>query len=405
MTSAISGPPPVPNRVPPRPPPPRVKPNMSDSELVGGSSLPGSDKSLAPLSAPPELPDGAGPKLNKPPSVHYENSPFTPAQVDIMEEAKMKGRNSVVLPGYGRVLVAQDAFKFTKKEEKRSKWGAMSWYLGMNCVVAAIVLGMVAMRLGSAGQRKEKWGGKDVLAGIFCFFGAFPLFYWEYFYGRSRVKRSYPLKGIVYIAAGIIPWISFGTITLAIFLWICGITNILSWREGEEYEERKKRKQKDHGPDYKIDIMDQLRKQLHTIIYQGEAKMYIFVAFWFFLNFVILVERWDYYFKLQKDENDAQGVKGLSPFWFGMAKGFGTLLDLNMSVILIPVCRTFIRFLYNSSTGGHSIWSRCLSWILSFTPLDKNLEFHKLLAAIVYVSAWAHTLAFLQFLRLSRNLR
>ena len=84
-----------------------------------------------------------------------------------------------------------------------------------------------------------------------------------------------------------------------------------------------------------------------------------------------------------------------------MAKAFGTTLDINMTVILIPVCRTFIRMLYNYTTGSQNIIPVILRAIFSFAPLDSNLEWHKFMALFVYIATWAHTFA--HFMNFSGN--
>ena len=64
---------------------------------------------------------------------------------------------------------------------------------------------------------------------------------------------------------------------LAMYLLLCSIANLLAWREGEEYEERKKRKKKKDEPEYQMSYSDQFRAFIHTVIYQGDGKMYLFV--------------------------------------------------------------------------------------------------------------------------------
>src|SRR5690606_31852341 len=78
--------------------------------------------------------------------------------------------------------------------------------------------------------------------------------------------------------------------------------------------------------------------------------------------------------------------------WAPLAKGFGALLDLNCAVILLPVLRTLLRYLYNRSTQDQGLISRFLRGILYFIPLDENLKFHKLVAQVVLISTVIHTL-------------
>ena len=72
---------------------------------------------------------------------------------------------------------------------------------------------------------------------------------------------------------------------------------------------------------------------------------------------------------------------------------FGNLLDINCAFIVLPVCRSFIRILYNKSTDQRRS-SRALNFILSWVPLDKALQFHKVCAFLIVFGTvfhgWAH---------------
>ncbi len=77
--------------------------------------------------------------------------------------------------------------------------------------------------------------------------------------------------------------------------------------------------------------------------------------------------------------------------WAPWAKAFGTFLDFNCSMIVVPVLRTMIRWLYNQSTASESYFARCLRGVLYFVPLDKNLAFHRIIAKLILFGTVGHT--------------
>ncbi|CEP03297.1 hypothetical protein PBRA_003057 [Plasmodiophora brassicae] len=72
------------------------------------------------------------------------------------------------------------------------------------------------------------------------------------------------------------------------------------------------------------------------------------------------------------------------------AKMFGYMLDFNCAIILIPVCRTFIRYLYDLSTQSQTATQKLLRTVLQVFPLDKALTFHKRVAYLILIFAVGH---------------
>ena len=204
----------------------------------------------------------------------------------------------------------------------------------------------------------------------------------------------------------------------------------LAYKNGETQERIKKRKKKS---DYEGEVCfrccaimviepEMLHNSLHwfeDLRNQSKIKKYSFVAAYILFNIGYIIERWYWYYKLSLVANDAAakgidadtkvfGVLGgdllaqikdahgngyvLSPVWFPIAKMFGNLLDINCAFIVLPVCRTFIRNLYNISTDKSSR-ARCFNFILSFMPLDKAIQWHKLMAFLIFVGAVIHPFA------------
>jgi len=72
-------------------------------------------------------------------------------------------------------------------------------------------------------------------------------------------------------------------------------------------------------------------------------------------------------------------------FWAPWAKTTGGLLNLNCSIMLLPVLKGFIRALNNCHCGTTSL--------ASLLPLRKHLTFHRYVAVVVFVLASVHTFA------------
>lgn len=82
-------------------------------------------------------------------------------------------------------------------------------------------------------------------------------------------------------------------------------------------------------------------------------------------------------------------VSGYGPW----AKGFGNVLDFTCAIILVPVARTFIRWLYNISTADQGGLSRFVRGVLWFFPIDKAILFHKFVSFIILVATIGHTIS------------
>lgn len=82
-----------------------------------------------------------------------------------------------------------------------------------------------------------------------------------------------------------------------------------------------------------------------------------------------------------KEQSDL-GSKG----WLMLAKICGGLLNLNCSLLLLPVLRGLLRRLNNTRVGATGT-------IASYIPLRKNVVFHKLMAKYVAFLAAVHVFA------------
>jgi len=312
----------------------------------------------------------------------------TPALMDaeeLFEQARARGMTSVPIAGYGLAKVPKETFNFSENPNFRTRWGFMSWYMGVFCGIGAFWSGIGAMTMG---DKRDEWGSTYTWIGVYSFLMAPCVLFFEYWRGQTRTEGPVPYRALGYAFVTIPMFLTMVTSIVALMLIGVIITNYLAWRYAETYEPAQKRKKEETVKD---GWRSATAKWIHDLFYQGKAKKYFFGLLWFFINFFVLVERWKWWF----DDVETKGTP-MNPGWLGMAKAFGTVLDLNMSMILIPVCRTFIRFLYNISTSGHHWYSRILAWVFTWIPLDKALQWHKVMAAFIYASAWLHTWAHMQ---------
>ena len=77
------------------------------------------------------------------------------------------------------------------------------------------------------------------------------------------------------------------------------------------------------------------------------------------------------------------------------AKASGKCLDFNCMLILLPVTRILLRRLYNLGKiqvegKRPSLVNFIAKMITQFIPLQKNIEFHKLCASMIFLFSWMH---------------
>ena len=81
--------------------------------------------------------------------------------------------------------------------------------------------------------------------------------------------------------------------------------------------------------------------------------------------------------------------------WVSGAKFFGALMNLNFSLLLLPVSRSVITYLYNHSTGDQTTTSQIFRSLLKIVPIDQSLELHKLCGWVGMFGAAGHTVCHL----------
>ena len=90
------------------------------------------------------------------------------------------------------------------------------------------------------------------------------------------------------------------------------------------------------------------------------------------------------------NEKIASGKSQLT-YWVPWAKFFGAMMDINFTLIFLPVSRvTTLGKMYRSATINRSNSAKRCSYILEYFPLDYALEFHMLCGYVGYVSCVMH---------------
>ena len=78
-------------------------------------------------------------------------------------------------------------------------------------------------------------------------------------------------------------------------------------------------------------------------------------------------------------------------YWVPWAKFFGAMMDINFTLIFLPVSRVqTIGKMYRSATINRSNSAKRCSYLLEYFPLDYALEFHMLCGYVGYVSCVMH---------------
>jgi len=141
---------------------------------------------------------------------------------------------------------------------------------------------------------------------------------------------------------------------------------------------------------------------------RGEQRKWYLILIWLAANAFLLVTR--YLFQVQALNNpskelleaittrcwtgseqhkDCGTLLDAYRFWIPIAKMFGQGLNLNCALIVMPVCQHFLRKVNSLAIQDKGASGAACRVV----PTHKNLVFHKGLAGVIAIMAWAHTFA------------
>ncbi|GAB5366399.1 hypothetical protein AAMO2058_001140400 [Amorphochlora amoebiformis] len=264
---------------------------------------------------------------------------------------------------------------------KQVKWG---------CGVGLIMFGLLAMHYGAA----EKVGDiTDVGVGVVAAGSGALLLAYETAFEGEPITSLFPARALLWVFLAAICFVSFPLWTIALFLLVASFIEVVGFLRSEQWVEPKKRRKsrKDKEIAEENAHMSYWDKFYSWLVHKHEEnklQRMIFCMIFFAANLALFIYTAIIWTAAVEEMDEDKKLSSYAPF----AKAFGAVIDLNSSLLLIPVCRTIIRLVYNSATSGEG----CCAWFVrgffNFIPLDKNIYLHKTLAKISLFAVVGHTI-------------
>jgi len=228
------------------------------------------------------------------------------------------------------------------------------------------------------------------MCGVYAIVLAALIVLYERYWGGNRTAEKIPVRAVIYILVSIFLYFNLATTFAAVLFPCVALANFLAAYLGEEYEEEEEKPselQPDDIPRSKEQgLWDRF---IDWLILKKEANqlgVLIFLLMYIAGNIAVFIANVVIWFGKNSNLPEGARLSGFAPF----AKGFGNVLNLNCALIIVPVLRSIIRWLYNRSTADEGICSRSLRAVLSFIPLDRNIDFHKLIAKVIVIGTIGH---------------
>eukprot|EP01006_Ploeotia_vitrea_P037004 TRINITY_DN66080_c5_g1_i8.p1 TRINITY_DN66080_c5_g1~~TRINITY_DN66080_c5_g1_i8.p1 ORF type:complete len:796 (-),score=441.02 TRINITY_DN66080_c5_g1_i8:116-2233(-) len=258
------------------------------------------------------------------------------------------------------------------------------------CAFFDIALGMASMIWGA--KDEDTYGLTYVMIGMYAMVLGVATWAWEIKFGVFKLADGMQTRAIAYFMLSFPLYFSVPTAFVAAFYLPVVVANAASTHVNEEYAPRAKRASKkkkvlQHPEAMDLPIQDRFVNWVLLKKEQNELGTIVWLSLYYSactIIFFTALATW-----VEKNNNFPPGQQ-LSG-WAPLAKAFGNFLDFNCAIIVLPVCRTVIRFLYDVSTSDEGIIARGLRAVLAFVPLDHAIEFHKLVAYACAFGAIGHT--------------
>lgn len=271
----------------------------------------------------------------------------------------------------------------------------MALYSAISCICFG-VLGFIWYDFDEADHIIDR--GMTLYCSIYSFAIGFIMLAYEWKWGKKRGPSPIPTRGIVYLLASFFLFLSWPTLLAAFFVFSTSVANFTATALGEVYDAPPARAGKKTVSDREAKAegwVGSVKVTLAGVAQQNKQGQWAFFFIYLAGNVVLMAWTWHIWVdKVDAARLAAGDDKNLVPTgWTPVAKAMGALLDLNCALILMPVLRTFIRYLYNRSTADQSCVANVLRAILYVVPLDKNLKLHKLIAGVIMGATILHTVA------------
>lgn len=250
----------------------------------------------------------------------------------------------------------------------------------------------------------------SVLVGLICMFACPLMVFVEHQYPRVVPlfqEYAIPFRGIMYLVFAVPALLTLPTLIAGFCGAVTGAVNMYAVVRGERSAGARKgggrgaKKKTSLADDYEDASTATLTaKFLEWLRHQREADkigQFVLLILYGVGNFWYAVDTLAFYFGLIGflDDCSTRTVitdcpqsfldAGLSApsYWAAFAKVGGALLNLNASMLLVPVVRGALAVLNRKRIGQRAT-------LATYLPLRKNIAFHKLVAKIVLASAVLH---------------
>jgi len=276
-------------------------------------------------------------------------------------------------PGGGRFMdnsknyttLADD---FAKNPTGQYRYAVMASYMAMYSCLVGVVIGSAFF------FHQNPFEGITLLIIIFSLAACPILFIFEYYIGLSPHVDTWAQFAVVYGAVSVPFYLNWMTSIVGILFSLTAMFKLLARLHNEKPPKPRKKKRKR--------CCSMTVKDCSTGLCVMARKAYWNLAGLYILSQIgIIVERLHYWIPTW------HGDEGTLTGWFVIAKTAGTLLDMNGTLILLPMCRTMVRGLYNLSSRNS-----CASFFFAnMFDLDNLLTLHIMMGIMILVAALAHT--------------
>eukprot|EP00466_Bigelowiella_natans_P017954 jgi/Bigna1/135715/aug1.30_g10423 len=221
----------------------------------------------------------------------------------------------------------------------------------------------------------------EIAAGVIGAIYGLWLYYHETRNDGAPWGSQAPLRAMLWIASGCAFLASFALLTAGLSLIGAGITDIVGFYRGEQYKAPRKKKKVVEEKSMCEKFEEWLAKEVK------KGRPFVFCCVYIGANIVAWVVTAIVWFEILGKMDEDKRLSTWAPF----AKAFGAVIDINSSLILIPLCRTFLRMLYNVASSEESYIAYALRFVFSCIPLDKNHTMHRQLAKLTLLGVVGHT--------------
>ena len=221
----------------------------------------------------------------------------------------------------------------------------------------------------------------------------------------------YHFRSLFYLVASLPLMLSWPTLVPASALLITAAINRIACARGELFTSRKRERRRTQTAEGLMGsrVCGRLVEWGWRVMYIRRMNL-LGVVVWaliYTLGNVALFTVTALTWKAQVDQSIVSASRDLIPpnmtmsYWIIPAKAFGVLLDVNCALILLPVCRSLIRCLYQWSTHDQRLLTRLLRLLLKLVPLDFPVAAHRVMGVLILVAAVGHTVAHLMNLAMA----